>query len=124
DESNVLLLGPRPYKTLPAYLKGIDVATIPFLMNELTRNADPIKLYEYLAAGLPVVSTDMPQVRRFQDVIEIAGSVDEFEQAVARALEDRSDVSVAKRVAEAREHAWSARFAQVEQLIAEHTRAQ
>jgi glycosyltransferase involved in cell wall biosynthesis len=76
DESNVLLLGPRPYATLPGYLKGMDVATIPFLMNELTRNADPIKLYEYLAAGLPVpaisscsaltasMSTDSPRMLR------------------------------------------------------------
>jgi glycosyltransferase involved in cell wall biosynthesis len=122
DESNVLLLGPRPYSSLPDYLKGMDVATIPFLMNELTRNADPIKLYEYLAAGLPVVSTDMPQVRRLQPLIEVADSVDSFEQAVERALHDRTESAVAARVAEARKHAWSERFAQVESLIAQHAR--
>jgi O-antigen biosynthesis protein len=122
DESNVLLLGPRPYSTLPGYLKGLDVATIPFLMNELTRNADPIKLYEYLAAGLPVVSTDMPQVRRFQPVIEVAHSVDDFEQAIEQALNDRSELAVEARVAEARKHSWSRRFAEVEALIAEHAR--
>jgi glycosyltransferase involved in cell wall biosynthesis len=123
DESNILLLGPRPYATLPGYLKGIDVATIPFLMNELTRNADPIKLYEYLAAGLPVVSTDMPQVRRLHPVIEVTDSAEAFERAVERALEDRSESTVAARVAEARKHAWSKRFARVEALIAEHARS-
>ena len=120
DESNVLLLGPRPYSSLPGYLKGMDVATIPFLMNELTRNADPIKLYEYLAAGLPVVSTDMPQVRRLQPLIEVSSSVDAFEQSIERALADRSNSAIEARVAEARKHAWSKRFAEVEALIAEH----
>jgi glycosyltransferase involved in cell wall biosynthesis len=91
-------------------------------MNELTRNADPIKLYEYLAAGLPVVSTDMPQVRRLQPVIEVADSVDDFEQAIERALADRSESAIDARVAEARKHAWSRRFAEVEALIAEHAR--
>jgi glycosyltransferase involved in cell wall biosynthesis len=122
DESNVLLLGPRPYASLPGYLKGMNVATIPFLMNELTRNADPIKLYEYLAGGLPVISTDMPQVRRLQPLIELADSVDAFERAIERALGDRSESAAAARVAEARKHAWSSRFAQVEALIAAHAR--
>ncbi len=122
DESNVLLLGPRPYPSLPGYLKGMDVTTIPFLMNELTRNADPIKLYEYLAAGLPVVSTDMPQVRRLQQVIEIADSVDSFEQALERALSDGSESAIRARVDEARKHSWSNRFGQVESLIAKHSK--
>jgi glycosyltransferase involved in cell wall biosynthesis len=122
DESNVFLLGPRPYFSLPSYLKGIDVATIPFLMNELTRNADPIKLYEYLAAGLPVVSTDMPQVRRLQPLIEVADAVDGFEQAIERALNDRSRSAAEGRVSEARKHSWTERFSQVETLIAEYAR--
>lgn len=59
---NVRLLGRRPYAELPAYCKGFDVALMPFRVNELTLNANPLKVREYLAAGLPVVSTPIPEV--------------------------------------------------------------
>jgi glycosyltransferase involved in cell wall biosynthesis len=66
--SNVHLLGRKPYAELPAYCKGFDVAINPFAINELTLAANPLKVREYLAAGLPVVSTDIPEVRVLGDV--------------------------------------------------------
>lgn len=59
---NVHLLGRKPYETLPAYAKAFDVALIPFPINEATLNSNPLKAREYLAAGLPVVSTAIPEV--------------------------------------------------------------
>lgn len=59
---NVHLLGRKPYADLPAYCKGFDVALNPFRINTLTLNANPLKVREYLAAGLPVVATDIPEV--------------------------------------------------------------
>jgi hypothetical protein len=59
---NVHLLGRKQYAALPAYCKGFDVALTPFRVNELTLNANPLKAREYLAAGLPVVSTAIPEV--------------------------------------------------------------
>jgi glycosyltransferase involved in cell wall biosynthesis len=59
---NVHLLGRKPYSALPAYCKGFDVALMPFRVNELTLNANPLKAREYLAAGLQVVSTAIPEV--------------------------------------------------------------
>lgn len=59
---NVHLLGRKPYESLPAYCKGFDVAINPFRINKLTLNANPLKVREYLAAGLQVVSTDIPEV--------------------------------------------------------------
>jgi glycosyltransferase involved in cell wall biosynthesis len=61
-EPNVHLLGRKPYASLPGYCKGFDVALIPFPVTEVTRNANPLKAREYLAAGLPVVSTPIPEV--------------------------------------------------------------
>lgn len=61
--SNIHLLGRKPYNDLPAYCKAFDVALNPFTINELTLAANPLKVREYLAAGLPVVSTDIPEVR-------------------------------------------------------------
>ncbi|MEX2139916.1 MAG: glycosyltransferase [Pirellulales bacterium] len=60
--SNVRLLGRKPYEELPAYCKAFDVGLMPFRINELTLNANPLKVREYLAAGLEVVSTAIPEV--------------------------------------------------------------
>ncbi|MDY0169842.1 MAG: glycosyltransferase [Thermoguttaceae bacterium] len=63
--ANMHFLGPKPYADLPAYCRGFDVGLIPFKLNALTRAVNPIKLREYLAAGLPVVSTPLPEVERY-----------------------------------------------------------
>lgn len=63
DVPNVHFLGRKPYEELPAFCKGFDVALNPFVMNELTRHVNPLKVREYLAAGLQVVSSDIQEVR-------------------------------------------------------------
>ena len=67
--SNLHFLGRKPYAELPAYCKGFDVALNPFAINELTLAANPLKVREYLAAGLPTVSTDIPEVRVLKDCL-------------------------------------------------------
>jgi glycosyltransferase involved in cell wall biosynthesis len=59
---NVHHLGRKPYEALPGYCKGFDVSVLPFPISEVTLNANPLKVREYLAAGLPVVSTAIPEV--------------------------------------------------------------
>ncbi len=66
---NINFLGRKPYEELPNFCKGFDVALNPFVMNELTRNVNPLKVREYLAAGLQVVSTDIPEVRVLEDCL-------------------------------------------------------
>ena len=60
---NVHLLGEKPRPELPAYLKGMACALIPYKANELTRNIFPLKLFEYLAAGVPVVAGGLPELQ-------------------------------------------------------------
>ncbi len=61
--SNIHFLGRKPYAELPAFCKGFDIALNPFAINDLTLAANPLKVREYLAAGLQVISTDIPEVR-------------------------------------------------------------
>ncbi len=114
---NVRLLGPRPYADLPAYLSAMDVGLIPFKRNEVTFHADPIKAYEYLAAGLPVVASDMPALRRLTHVLSLAASPDEFLSNLTSALAAGRDSGNAERRAEAQRHSWTGRFERFEALI-------
>jgi glycosyltransferase involved in cell wall biosynthesis len=84
---NVHLLGRKPYSALPAYCKGFDVALMPFRVNELTLNANPLKAREYLAAGLQVVSTAIPEVESL-GLCRIGGDRESFLFEVEQALLD------------------------------------
>jgi glycosyltransferase involved in cell wall biosynthesis len=83
---NVRLLGRKPYADLPRYCKAFSVGLIPFVVNELTRNVNPIKLREYLSAGVPVVSTDLPEVQPYAASCAIARTPAEFLAACDRAV--------------------------------------
>lgn len=83
---NVHFLGRKPYADLPAYCKGFDVAVNPFRISRLTLNANPLKVREYLAAGLQVVSTAIPEVEilgQCRIASDSAGFIKEIEAALA-----------------------------------------
>ena len=86
---NIHYLGMKVYNELPAYLSNWNVAILPFALNDSTKYISPTKTPEYLAAGLPVVSTPIRDVVRTygsEDFVQIAGTVDEFETAIETAL--------------------------------------
>ena len=85
---NVHLLGRKPYEVLPSYCAGFDAAMIPFPLSEVTLNANPLKAREYLAAGLPVVSTAIPEVEVL-GACRIADGPDAFVTHVEAALAER-----------------------------------
>lgn len=78
---NITWLGPRDYKKLPGYLHLFDVAMIPFLINDITLATSPLKLFEYFAAGKPVVTTPMPECMAFSEV-SICSNAQEFAMAL------------------------------------------
>jgi len=118
---NVRLLGRRDYSELSAWLKGFDAAVIPFRIDELTRGVNPVKLYEYLAAGRPVVSSDLPEVRPFAPAVAIARNPAEFVSRLEEELAADSPEKAAARLALAERHSWEARAAAVEKTIEEAT---
>jgi glycosyltransferase involved in cell wall biosynthesis len=85
--SNVHFLGRRAYAELPRYCRGFDVALMPFRLNELTLNANPLKVREYLAAGLPVVASDLPEVRKV-GFCKVASNSEDFPRRVQECLDE------------------------------------
>jgi glycosyltransferase involved in cell wall biosynthesis len=83
---NVHLLGARPYAQIPAYGSGFDVALMPWLQNEWIAACNPIKVKEYLALGLPIVTTWYAEAARYDDVMLTTRSHDEFLDAIATVL--------------------------------------
>jgi teichuronic acid biosynthesis glycosyltransferase TuaH len=65
---NVLYIPPQPYKELPSFLKAFDIATIPFVINEITLSTSPVKLFEYMAAGKPILTSKMPECLKYRSV--------------------------------------------------------
>lgn len=88
---NIKLAGPRRYDQLPKELAQMDVAILPVPINEYTKSMFPMKFFEYLAAGIPVVATDIPSLREFNDFAFIAKSHEDFIAAIPAALASDSD---------------------------------
>jgi glycosyltransferase involved in cell wall biosynthesis len=112
---NVHLLGRKPYAALPAYCKGFDVALMPFRVNELTLNANPLKAREYLAAGLPVVSTGIPEVE-VMGHCRIGRDRESFLHEVEMALLDPGPN--VRRSEAMRRESWEARLDEIRQYVA------
>ncbi len=112
---NVHFLGRKPYSELPAYCKAFDVALNPFVINKLTLAANPLKVREYLAAGLPVVSTDIPECRILPDCL-IGTDHADFIVKIESALADPKPREV---ISDAIAHeSWDAKVDEIRALIA------
>ena len=110
---NVRLLGQKPYASMPQYLYHFDACLIPFKINPITEATDPVKLYEYLCAGKPVVSVALPEIEPYRDYVYIAHGADEFVTQLDAALaEDNTDL-VAQRRELARQHTWEERWQRI-----------
>lgn len=114
---NVHLLGQKKHDELPAYCKGFDVGLIPYRIDNDVKFINPLKLREYLSAGLPVVSTDMPEVQPYAHLCRIAKTGDEMVAAIERALEERSPDQRAARCESMKSETWQARVASVMRTV-------
>ena len=112
---NIYVLGPRPHHEVKGYMKHCEVGIIPFKKNELTERVNPIKLYEYLACGLPVVATNLEELRYLKSPALLATGSKEFSEGIETALQmgkDRREV-----IEFARENSWEKRFAELKAVL-------
>ena len=113
---NVKFFGKIPYAKLPEYLKEFDITIIPFMIDELTKAVDPIKTYEYMAAGKNIVSTNLPELHWLKDYIYIAKNKDDFVEMCEEAI--RNPKRRPEELIEiAMENTWERRIEQIEAEI-------
>ncbi len=120
---NVHLLGEKNYREIPRYLVHFDVCLIPFKLNNLTKAVDPVKLYEYLSQGKPVVATDMAELPHDdQDLLYIGVDAEDFLAKVDVAVAEAGEVGETRkqrRIAYAQANTWAVRCREIDQAICE-----
>lgn len=119
DYPNMELLGLVPQPELPGLIKDFDVCLNTFADNDLSKDVSPLKFYEYLATGKPVVSTPVPlQVRDYADCIYIGETPDDFVEKCREALEETPDSpKAAERLRQARACSWDERIKAMKQIL-------
>lgn len=122
SEKNIYFMGPRDYKVLKEYAKYADVLTIPFVINNITLATSPVKIFEYMALHKPIVTTDMPECRKYKSVL-IGHNHDEFIKKIDEALKLKNDKKyIGLLDKEARENDWSKKAKAIIDLIAKDGR--
>ena len=116
--SNIVLAGPRRIEQLPAYLQYFDCGIIPFKKNTLTKSIYPLKINEYLAAGLPVISSDFSEdIKQFEDLIYLSSTPEEFIQNISAAISGDNEERRAARTKRASTNSWDARVEEFWSLV-------
>lgn len=121
--ANVIFLGQKGYKELPGYCKAFDVAIIPFVINDLTKSVNPIKLREYLAAGLDVVSVDLPEVKSYDRFVRISRNADEFMNNIELSVTTRSADDQRKKSLAMASEDWESKVAEIGRIVSSSRRA-
>jgi len=118
---NIHLLGARSHADVSRYIKGFDVGIVPYCLSAYTDSVYPTKLNEYLAMGIPVVTTDLAEIRRFnvehRDVILVAKDAQAFRTAIRNVIDKTSPAETERRIEVARKNSWEQRIAQMSDLI-------
>jgi glycosyltransferase involved in cell wall biosynthesis len=114
---NVTWVGPKAQSDLPRYVAAFDVALIPYRTTAYTKNCFPLKLYEYLAAGKPVVASGLPELLGMEPDVVVADNADAFEAAVHAGLKASTGRDVARRAAAADQNTWDLKTARLLEIV-------
>ena len=114
---NVFLLWHKQYEEMPFYLRKFDVCIIPFLINQITEATDPVKLYEYLSHGKPVVATDLPELSVCEDLVYTAKDASDFAAKLDSAVAENEDYLKQRRIDFAAANTWYDRIQLIDQTL-------
>jgi glycosyltransferase involved in cell wall biosynthesis len=117
DLPNVRWLGPKPYTELPRYVAAFDVGLIPYVSNAYTRSCFPLKLYEYLAAGKPVLATGLPELAGMEPDVVLVHGAEGFVDEVARLAARNGEADKMRRMELASRNSWEAKTDRLLELV-------
>lgn len=110
DMPNVHYLGKKKYEELAGYLHGFDICMIPFIINEITLSTSPVKVFEYMAARKPIVTTDLPECRKYKSIL-IGKDKNEFLEKIEQAITQMRDIEYLDLLTkEAKENDWKHKY--------------
>ena len=115
--ANVRWFGEKPYAELPRYVAAFDVGLIPYVSNAYTRSCFPLKLYEYLAAGKPVVASGLPELAGMEPDVLLADGATTFIRAVEEALRGNGEAERVRRKELAARNSWEARTGRLLEIV-------
>lgn len=114
--SNVHFLSAKPAEEVPCYVKNFDVAVIPYRESEYNKSSFPLKFWEFIASGTPVVATGLPSLEPFKNLFEHVLPED-FEKGIESALNDTPEKKMT-RIEESKKHSWDSRVDELEKILA------
>lgn len=115
---NIHIISSVPYEILPTYAQWFDICTIPFKINEVTESTSPVKLFEYMALGKPIVTTPMPECKKYKSVIIAENRGEDFIKKVEEGLKDRGDKEYMKVLEkEGLENTWEGKAKEIKTLL-------
>jgi len=120
QQPNIHWLGFKSYDLLPAYAQAFDVGIVPFRRSSMTESVNPIKMWEYMASGLPVVTTALPEAEKYRDVIYYSEDQASFIENVRQAIEHDSLNAQTRRLDLARQNSWTARAREITRIMEYH----
>ncbi len=116
---NVHWLGPRPHDALPAYLHHVDLCLIPYRITPYTRTIHPVKTYEALATGKPLVATALPELEQYSELVTVAEDASAFLRGIAESLAETDPLLAERRREIARQNTWDARYRLIQEKLPE-----
>jgi len=120
EMKNVYFLGNKKIDLVPHYIKVFDTCIVPYKLNEQTQNLSPLKLYDFMAMGKEIVTTDFPIARAFKDVLHVAESKETFVNCIEKSLSDKEKNLSVQRRQIAAQNTWDDRIATLSGIIESH----
>lgn len=116
--SNIVFLGEVEYDMVPYYIKSFDICMLPFKINRLTENANPIKIYEYFSLGKPVISTHLSELDKYSEYLYIAEDNHDFVEGIKHLVSTKDNPKmIQKRISLAENNSWSSKAEKINELI-------
>lgn len=115
--SNIHYLGPKPYAEIPDYIQAFDICLNPFKIDEIGNSVNPLKLYEYLALGKPVISSATKEMINFEEYIYLYKNEQELINICQQAILEKNQNFFSKRIEFAQENSWETKTTQIQMFF-------